>query len=74
MSFAGYRITACAATPSQAALVLSVPKRNPADETQETLRTTMFPSTHVKASTRGLLLAWPSVAEGVLGKPTLPYL
>lgn len=45
---AGYRITACAATPYQAALVLSIPRRNPQDETQETLRTSMFPSTHVK--------------------------
>ncbi|KAF7814226.1 casein kinase 1-like protein HD16 [Senna tora] len=44
----GYRITATAATWDQAALVLSVPKRKPADETQETLRTTAFPSTHVK--------------------------
>lgn len=45
---AGFRITACAATPDQAAFVLSVPKRRPADETQETLRTSAFPSTHVK--------------------------
>lgn len=45
---AGFRITACAATPFQAALVLSIPKRSPPDETQETLRTSMFPSTHVK--------------------------
>ena len=45
---AGYRITACAATPDQAAFVLSVPKRRPADETQETLRTSAFPSSHVK--------------------------
>ena len=35
--------------PFQAALVLSVPKRLPTDETQETLRTSMFPSSHVKA-------------------------
>uniref|UniRef100_A0A5B6ZZ22 non-specific serine/threonine protein kinase n=1 Tax=Davidia involucrata TaxID=16924 RepID=A0A5B6ZZ22_DAVIN len=44
----GYRITATAATHDQAALVLSVPRRKPADETQETLRTSAFPSTHVK--------------------------
>lgn len=44
----GFRITSCAATPDQAAFVLSVPKRRPMDETQETLRTSAFPSTHVK--------------------------
>ena len=44
----GFRITACAATPDQAAFVLSVPRRRPMDETQETLRTSAFPSTHVK--------------------------
>ncbi|PSS07404.1 Casein kinase 1-like protein [Actinidia chinensis var. chinensis] len=44
----GYRITATAATWDQAALVLSVPRRKPVDETQETLRTSAFPSTHVK--------------------------
>lgn len=44
----GFRITSCAATPDQAAFVLSVPKRRPADETQETLRTSAFPSSHVK--------------------------
>ncbi|KAL8098940.1 casein kinase 1-like protein HD16 [Apium graveolens] len=44
----GYRITATAATWDQTALVLSVPRRKPADETQETLRTSAFPSTHVK--------------------------
>ncbi|KAJ8458576.1 hypothetical protein OPV22_031502 [Ensete ventricosum] len=44
----GYRITATAATLDQAAFVLSVPKRKPADETQETLRTSAFPSQHVK--------------------------
>lgn len=41
---AGYRITACAATPEQAAFVLSIPRRTMADETQETLRTSTFPS------------------------------
>ena len=45
---AGFRITVCAATPDQAAFVLSVPRRRPVDETQETLRTSAFPSTHVK--------------------------
>ncbi|KAG5141571.1 hypothetical protein JHK82_017266 [Glycine max] len=44
----GYRITATAATWDQAAFVLSVPRRKPLDETQETLRTSAFPSTHVK--------------------------
>ncbi|KAL4318637.1 hypothetical protein GQ457_18G002460 [Hibiscus cannabinus] len=44
----GYRITSTAATWDQVALVLSVPRRKPADETQETLRTSAFPSTHVK--------------------------
>lgn len=44
----GYRITATAATVDQAAFVLSVPRRKPGDETQETLRTSAFPSTHVK--------------------------
>lgn len=28
--------------------MLSVPRRRPVDETQETLRTSAFPSTHVK--------------------------
>ncbi|KAJ7965924.1 putative Casein kinase [Quillaja saponaria] len=44
----GYRITSTAATWDQAAFVLSVPGRKPADETQETLRTSAFPNTHVK--------------------------
>lgn len=44
----GYRITSCAATGEQVALILSIPTRRPADETQETLRTTQFPSNHVK--------------------------
>lgn len=44
----GFRITCCAATPDQAAFVLSIPRRRPLDETQETLRTSAFPSTHVK--------------------------
>ncbi|KAH7560422.1 hypothetical protein JRO89_XS10G0013700 [Xanthoceras sorbifolium] len=44
----GFRITSTAATCDQAALILSVPRRKPGDETQETLRTSQFPSTHVK--------------------------
>ena len=46
----GYRITSTAATADQTALVLSIPRRKPPDETQETLRTSAFPSTHVKVS------------------------
>ncbi|XP_028783607.1 casein kinase 1-like protein HD16 [Neltuma alba] len=44
----GYRITAAAATSDQAAFVLSKPWRKHADETQETLRTALFPTMHVK--------------------------
>ncbi|XP_042958238.1 uncharacterized protein LOC122293861 [Carya illinoinensis] len=44
----GYRITSTAAIWDQAALILSVPRRTPGDERQETLRTSQFPSTHVK--------------------------
>ncbi|KAK7361776.1 hypothetical protein VNO77_03859 [Canavalia gladiata] len=44
----GYRITAVVATWDQSALILSIPRRRPSDETQETLRTFQFPSTHVK--------------------------
>ena len=44
----GFRITSCAATSEQAAFVLSVPRTNLGDETQETLRTSTFPSEHVK--------------------------
>lgn len=44
----GYRITSMAATADQAALILSIPKRKLIDETQETLRTSAFPSSHVK--------------------------
>lgn len=44
----GYRITSVAATWDQAAFVLSVPRRKLIDETQETLRTSAFPSNHVK--------------------------
>ncbi|KAG5555456.1 hypothetical protein RHGRI_006192 [Rhododendron griersonianum] len=45
----GYRITSMAATADQAAFILSIPKRKMMDETQETLRTSAFPSTHVKS-------------------------
>jgi hypothetical protein len=45
---AGFRITSCAATPDQSAFVLSIPRKRPIDETQETLRTSAFPSAHVK--------------------------
>ena len=41
-------LTGSMSTPLQAAFVLSVPRRRPVDETQETLRTSAFPSTHVK--------------------------
>ncbi|XAR53322.1 Non-specific serine/threonine protein kinase [Bertholletia excelsa] len=44
----GYRITATAATADQAAFILSTSKRRLQDVTQETLRTSAFPSTHVK--------------------------
>ncbi|KAF5773369.1 hypothetical protein HanRHA438_Chr13g0598501 [Helianthus annuus] len=44
----GYRIPSMAATPDQAAFILSFPRRKIMDETQETLRTSAFPSTHVK--------------------------
>ncbi|KAL6532943.1 Casein kinase 1-like protein hd16 [Orobanche gracilis] len=44
----GYRITSMAATADQAAFILSMPRRKMMDETQETLRTSAFPSTHVK--------------------------
>nr|GFB70129.1 protein kinase-like protein [Tanacetum cinerariifolium] len=44
----GYRITSIATTCDQTALILSVPRRKPDDETQETLCTSQFPSTHIK--------------------------
>ncbi|PKA45820.1 Casein kinase I isoform delta-like [Apostasia shenzhenica] len=44
----GYRITSTAATSDQVAFILSIPKRKMMDETQETLRTSAFPSNHVK--------------------------
>jgi len=45
---AGFRITSCAATPDQCAFVISLRKRRPPDETQETLRTTDFPVASIK--------------------------
>lgn len=44
----GYRITSAAATADQAAFILSSSKKKLQDITQETLRTSAFPSTHVK--------------------------
>jgi hypothetical protein len=52
----GYRITATAATLDQAAFILSIPRRKPNDETQETLRTSAFPSQHVKVTWQFLLI------------------
>jgi len=45
---AGYRVTCGAATADQSAFVLSQMKRVTNDETQETLRTSQFPTTHIK--------------------------
>ncbi|KAL6524055.1 Casein kinase 1-like protein hd16 [Orobanche minor] len=45
---AGYRITSTAATSDQAAIVLSISRRKTLDQAQDTLRTSEFPSTHVK--------------------------
>ncbi|GMP94946.1 hypothetical protein CsSME_00044193 [Camellia sinensis var. sinensis] len=45
---AGFRITSTAATSNQAAFVLSMKRGQDDDQIQETLRTTAFPSTHVK--------------------------
>ena len=53
----GFRITAMAATMDQSALILSKPRRRPRDETQETLRTTQFPSQHVKVGQRAVDLS-----------------
>ncbi|KAF5181932.1 Casein kinase protein [Thalictrum thalictroides] len=50
----GYRITSTAATNDQAAFILSVPKRKKVDVTQETLRTSAFPSDHVKVCSNKL--------------------
>lgn len=71
---AGYRITAAAATPDQAAFVLSRMRKPSAggagaaaannDDTQETLRTSAFPTGacayhHASCAARGV--AWPCV-------------
>lgn len=56
----GYRITSMAATADQAAFILSIPKRKMVDETQETLRTSAFPSTHVKVHIMLISLFLPS--------------
>ena len=81
---AGYRITSTAATFDQSALVLSIPRRKPTDETQETLRTSAFPSTHVKVnysfshllglcflSFVEMLLHWMALCAGKMGKKSL---
>ncbi|KAL1211554.1 Casein kinase 1-like protein HD16 [Cardamine amara subsp. amara] len=44
----GYMITSMAATADQAALILSIPKRKATDKIQETLRTSVFPSSYLK--------------------------
>ncbi|GJR48982.1 RNA-directed DNA polymerase, eukaryota, reverse transcriptase zinc-binding domain protein, partial [Tanacetum coccineum] len=51
----GYRITSAAATEDQAAFILSTSKIRLQDVTQETLRTTAFPSTHVKVNWKKML-------------------
>jgi len=66
-----YRITSMAATNDQAAFILSIPKRKLLDETQETLRTSAFPSTHVKVYLHLLssIICWDlcilSILDGV---------
>ena len=55
----GYRITSMAATTEQAAFILSIPKRKLLDETQETLRTSAFPSTHVKVIEHNSNICFP---------------
>ncbi|XP_027367342.1 casein kinase 1-like protein HD16 isoform X2 [Abrus precatorius] len=55
----GYRITATAATWDQSALILSIMRRQPVDETQETVRTSQFPSMHIKEKwSKNLYLAY----------------
>lgn len=44
----GYRISCAASTHDQSAFILSQMKRSFQDETQETLRTSQFPTTHIK--------------------------
>lgn len=63
---AGYRITSTAATQDQTAIILSKLRRKPADETQETLRTSAFPSTQVKEKwMKGLYIAHISYGRTV---------
>ncbi|GFH18001.1 serine/threonine protein kinase [Haematococcus lacustris] len=45
---AGFRISCAASTHDQSAFILSQYKRSFQDETQETLRTSQFPTTHIK--------------------------
>ena len=45
---AGYRITCAASTHDQSAFVLSNLRKPNLDETQETLRTSSFPTQHIK--------------------------
>ncbi|GFZ18229.1 protein kinase family protein [Actinidia rufa] len=70
----GYRITSTAATWDQAALILSVPRRKPTDETQETLRTSQFPSTHVKGIALIVLASLAQPPRGVCGDVLFVYL
>ncbi|KAL5062935.1 hypothetical protein RYX36_024672 [Vicia faba] len=48
----GYRITATADTFDQSALILSILRNRPGDETQETLCTSQFPSAHVNCTSK----------------------
>jgi hypothetical protein len=74
-----------AGTMDQSALILSKPRRRPRDETQETLRTTQFPSQHVKvehktsgippcfaSSNQHVFLVVPLMRAGEVGKEPLP--
>ncbi|XP_047086238.1 casein kinase 1-like protein HD16 [Lolium rigidum] len=45
---AGYRITSCAATPDQAAFIMSITKKSKTKPMDETLLTSDFPSKHIK--------------------------
>ena len=68
----GFRITACASTPDQAAFVLSVPRRRPLDETQvharmvrcaiaiASLSCTLFCSTSLGVGVSDCMLGGPS--------------
>ena len=44
----GYRITCVASTHDQSAFILSNLRKPVSDETQETLRTSNFPTQHIK--------------------------